>query len=193
MSWRVLLASSLFLVAGAVPTERFNRASAYAVSLGLGVAVSVASTATALSWAHTERARGDLLAATQDIDRGSRILFLQSDLLNRQQKRTRIGMYHLGAYAVLEHRALIQSIFAEPGQQPLRFRDPVVQVVLGSSSNRIENIRKDEAIARLAPRYSDHFDYVLGFGAADIGQLEPIAQHPMRLVRRSRRSPGCIA
>lgn len=43
------------------------------------------------------------------------------------------------------------------------------------------NVRKVEAIARRATRYSNHFNYVRKLGTADIfiGQVETISQHPM--------------
>lgn len=184
-SWRVLLTAALFLVAGLQPTEKFGVRFAIGMLLSLAIELAVASSATAISWSDTERARENMLAVLHEIPEGSRIFYTQTDKQTRQEKRANIGVYHLGSYAVIERRALVQSMFVAPGQQPLRFRDPVVQAGLSNSSNRFLDIRRAFALAGVSLQtHLEHFDYILCQGKADARLLEPLPLQSMQFVRR---------
>jgi hypothetical protein len=187
-SWRVLLAAALFFVAALTPTERFGTFSAGALLGVIAFVLCVASAATAVSWARTEQSRHDMLQTLRGIPDGSCIFNVQTDTPTRQERRADSGVYHLAAYAVIEHRALVQSMFTASSQQPLRFRDPIIQSALSAGVNRIGDLEIVLADRGLAwPRLLAHFDYVLAYGEDDPRQQKSLPESSMLFAGRTGR------
>jgi len=79
------------------------------------------------TWQKSEQEKADLLAAIAPMPEGSRLFWAHAGLRSPEVVKTEIGAYHIGAYAVIAKRALVQSMFVYPGQQPIRFRGPAYQ------------------------------------------------------------------
>lgn len=184
VSWRACLAAALFLVAGYEPTVRATPRRILALLSVTALAVAVAATATAVNWSRTDAARRDLLAAIAPVADGDRILYVQTDRRqSRLERLHRSGTYHLGALAVIEKRALVQSMFVKAGQQPLRFREPLYQDAPEASANPIDAIRFNFARADAdLLAYLDGFDWIVGQGTTDARDLDGLPDRRMTLV-----------
>lgn len=180
-AWRPLLAAALFFTAGLIPTATFDRTTAIAVTAIFAVAVTVASATTALSWSATERAYADLSRVLEGVPPGSRIFYIQThSTLDERGRRARSGLYHLASYATIDRRLIVQSAFVMPGQQPLRFRDPVLQTAPESSRTFLHEIRRNFAKydADIA-LYFRHLDHVVSVGDVDPRRLDPMPDRDM--------------
>lgn len=167
-AWRPLLVAACFLIAGLVPTARFDRPTLVAILAGLTLVLVYASTVTAGYWREARAARAQVLEILAPVPDGARVFFAQTDRRSRSEKRAAIGLYHVAAHAVISKRILLQFLFTNPTQQPLRFVDDAIQSAPDHSSNGLgDALRTFRRDRRPFPPHLDHFDYVLTFGADD--------------------------
>src|SRR5262249_5336718 len=117
-SWRVLFLAGLVGIASCVPTER-GETRLRPVMMGVAVLTLGISAANAWSWRNSELGREAFVALIHEVPEGSAVFLVHSGLKQRQLEHDAVGLYHVGAFAVLERRALVQSLFTMVGQQPL--------------------------------------------------------------------------
>ena len=159
---RLTVPAVLIAIASLRPRPGHGR-STPAVSFSVAVAVILAITALqSRNWRATERDRRDFLASIDQMPDGSKLFWAHAGMSARALRAEAIGSYHVGSYAVLAKRALVQSMFVSPGQQPLRFRDAAIQGAPANSETFLDAIVGFEG-ARLNG-YLSRFDYVLLHG-----------------------------
>lgn len=185
--WRILLMALLGAIASLAPSAEAE----LGVHRIAGVIMLLTAAIAGLqlwSWRSSETGRQDFLALIRDLPDGSALLVVHGGLTPIQLVRHAVGLYHVGAYAVLAKRALVQSLFVLPGQQPLRFRDPALQAAWADSSNFLAKIAIRYASAR--PGVGDfrsavlHFDYVVVHGPEDGRELQLLPAEVLTLVNR---------
>lgn len=126
VAWRIGLGAVFIAIASLVPSRAqrvnmpsaaFYLASALAVTLGLTTWESV-------QIRNTEAGRSDFMKLIQHVPVGDTLYMLHEGMRNWNVEADRIGLYHIGSEAVIARQALVQSIFANPTQQPIGHRDP---------------------------------------------------------------------
>jgi hypothetical protein len=172
VSWRILLLALLVAIASLSPSNEaelcLNRIMS-AVALVTLVIVGVQI----WSWRNSETGRQAFLALIRDVPMGSALFVVHDGMTPLQLARYAGGLYHVGAYAVLTKRALVQSMFVLPGQQPLRFRDPELQSIPGQTFPFLADIAKRFKDTGLDFRaYVQRFDFVVVHGPNDSHDLQ---------------------
>jgi hypothetical protein len=183
VAWRVLFLAILVGIASCVPSEQ-GEVRLRQIMIGLAVLTLAISAANIWSWRNADLGREAFVELTQDIPEGSALFVTHSGMKPRQLRA--VGLYHVGAFAVLTKRALVQSMFAMPGQQPLRFRDQWLQsapevsfTFLADAKKEFRNHGLDLASQLL------HFDYVVVHGPDFGDDLQALSQRQLTLVRAS--------
>lgn len=182
VAWKVLFLAILVGIASCVPTEQ-GEVRLRQIMVGLVVLTLAISAATAWSWRNSELGREAFVELTQDIPEGSTLFVTHSGMKPRQLRS--IGLYHVGAFAVLTKHALVQSMFTMPGQQPLRFRDQWLQSAPEVSFTFLADAKKEfrKYGLDLASQLL-HFDYVVVHGPDYGDDLQALSQRQLTLVKR---------
>ncbi len=122
--WRLALAATFLAIASGIPTVPV---SAPIARWSLGVALL--ATLTLSGWqaysihnAGTERA--DFMALIDRVPTGQTMFAIHTGMNSGVVKYDRIGLYHFAADAVRTRRIMVQSLFANPSQQPIVYREP---------------------------------------------------------------------
>jgi len=137
------------------------------------------------TWQKSEQEKADLLAAIAPMPEGSRLFWAHAGLRSPEVVKTEIGAYHIGAYAVIAKRALVQSMFVYPGQQPIRFRGPAYQNAPRNSTTFLVELIK--IFRRLGVDFTSHllsFDYLLMHGPNEQLEERVLPLDRLRLVDR---------
>ncbi|MBU1174255.1 MAG: hypothetical protein KKH72_02550, partial [Alphaproteobacteria bacterium] len=77
----------------------------------------------AYSIANADTERADFQAVIERVPSGHTLFATHSGIGSSQIEYDRIGLYHFGADAVRTRRIIVQSLFANPAQQPIRYRE----------------------------------------------------------------------
>ncbi|MCW5703763.1 MAG: hypothetical protein KIT82_14425 [Bradyrhizobium sp.] len=183
VAWRVLLLAVLVAIASLVPTKE-GEARSRQIAIGIAMLTIAISAANTWSWRNAERGREAFIELTRDIPDGSAVFVVHSGM--RPPQLRAIGLYHVGAFAVLTKRALVQSMFALPGQQPLRFRDQWMATAPRSSFTFLADAKREfrKYDADLASHLL-HFDYVVIHGPDNGDDLLSLSQRHLALIRKS--------
>jgi hypothetical protein len=97
-----------------------SRRTAAMLVAGIGMLLLVRMGVIAVNWAHARQAYAPVLAAIDHVQPGSRLAVLYGgDVFPSLQNPP---MDHLGNMAVAKRNVYVNSLFAEPGQQPLRVK-----------------------------------------------------------------------
>jgi hypothetical protein len=181
-SFRILLMALLAAIASLSPSEeadfRIDRIMS-AVTLVTVVIIGVQI----WSWRNSETGREAFLTLIRNVPEGSALLVVHNGMTPIQLTRYAVGLYHVGAYAVLTKRALVQSMFVFPGQQPLRFRDPVLQSVPGRPF--LADLITQVKMAGLDfSGYVQRFDYVVVHGPNDSNEMQLLPAKILMLINR---------
>lgn len=184
-AWRALFVAACFLIAGLTPTAGFGRGTLLLLTTCLTVVLAFSSIVTAGYWDETRRARAEVLEILAPIPDGSRVFFAQTDRRTRSGKRAAANLYHVAAHAVISKRVLLQFLFTNPTQQPLRFVDDAIQSAPDHSSNTLgDALRTFKRDARPFPPHLDRFDYILTQGADDPRQFDLMWGRDIEVIAR---------
>jgi hypothetical protein len=167
VAWRVLLPAIVLGIASIRPPSDVSGRRLLSVQLAVAVAVTLAIPLWQIgAWRTAAAEKADFLALIQDIPDGSRLFFAHSGVTKLDLATRFNGAYHVAAWAVPAKRALVQTMFAFPGQQPLRFVDPALTSGPKNSLAVLGDIVRAyrEAGTSLAERLTRHFDYVVMHG-----------------------------
>ena len=121
--WRVALGATLLAIAASVPSQPVTAPlmrGSLAVMLVAVLALTVWQ-ASSISNASTERAAFARLIGR--IPAGQTLFAIHSGLETDDVEYDRVGLYHFAADAVRNNRIMVQSLFANPAQQPIRYRE----------------------------------------------------------------------
>jgi hypothetical protein len=184
VSWRILLMAVLVAIASLSPTiEGALRINQIMCVVMLGTAVIAGFLL--WSWRSAEIGREDLLTLIRNVPDGSALFAVNTTSATQPLTAYVDSLYHVAEYAVLAKRALVQSMAVFPGQQPLRFRDPVLQSIAGNSDPFLPELIKRFRRAGLdLPSYVERFDYVVVHGPSDGRGLRSLPMQDLTLINR---------
>ena len=185
VAWRVLLPATFLTIASTVPIGRWRRPVICAQVAVAALVTAAIPLLQADSWRQSERERADFIAAIAPIREGSRLFWAHSGVSKHYVVTHEIGAYHVGSYAVVAKRALVQSMFAYYGQQPLHFREDWVRNVPETSTMFLPEIVKSFGGSRISlAQFVERFDYVLMHGADDSVERVLLPIDHLQLINR---------
>ena len=131
------------------------------------------------AWIETQRGVRDFTNMAEQIPVGSRVFAAHVGMEPDDLVATAIGLYHVASYGVITRKFLVQSMFAFPGQQPLRFRDPALKTAPKTSDTFIQQIARNMCRRGLLLReHLFHFDYILMHGPPGKRLETAVMPHP---------------
>ncbi|MBZ0217426.1 MAG: hypothetical protein K8F25_12785, partial [Fimbriimonadaceae bacterium] len=121
---RIALGATFLAIASGIPTEAINTwSSRYKLFLILIITLGLSSWQ-AMSSYHSETARRDYTSLIQDLPEGNSLFMAHAGISGEDLEYDRLGIYHLGTFAVIERKAMVQNMFANPAQQPISYFRP---------------------------------------------------------------------
>lgn len=122
--WRLALAAAFVAMASGIPKQpiyapltRFSLALVLAITLGL-------SGWHAYSTYNSQVERENFLAMIERIPAGQTLFMVHAGHGADDIEFDRIGLYHVGAFAVINRKVMVQSLFSNPAQQTISYREP---------------------------------------------------------------------
>jgi hypothetical protein len=184
VAWRLLLPAVLATLCSLTPGEHYPRARKSIVGVVLAIVI-FATGFEAVSAEASEREEAVFLKAIQPVPAGATLFWAHSGVDEHALIAHAVGTYHLGAFAVPEKRALIQSMFAYPGQQILHYRDSAFADTPRNSEVFLPDIQKAFVDAgKDLPSHVLEFEYVLLQGPGDAAlEQRTLPMTAMRLIR----------
>ncbi len=161
--WRIALGALLFLLASLAPTERMTRRAARFGLLATLVILVGLSGWQARSFAIFAAERADYLALIARVPEGSTMAVMHTTTNTDAIEFDRIGVFHMSTEAVIARRITVQNLFTTPGQQPIRYRNPLLAGNPFLSSTKIRVGKEGLAWAD----YLGQFQWVVLHGSAD--------------------------
>jgi len=122
IAWRLALGAALICIASLVPGHSCDQLPAQTVLLPVLIITLALSGWQGLATANSESGRRDYFEVIRSIPQGGRLFMVHSGISSHDIKYDRIGLYHIAPYAVIERRALVQSMFANRTQQVIGYR-----------------------------------------------------------------------
>ena len=120
VSNRVLAAFAIWGIASLCPGPTWAT-----LATRLYVAVTVMVLAAEIGrlpgWFNTQAKIASFARLIEEVPQGDRLYFIHAGVAGEDIRAKAGGIYHLASYAVLWKKLLVQSMFAYPGQQPIRF------------------------------------------------------------------------
>jgi hypothetical protein len=168
VAWRTLLPLAFVGIAALAPTSAMPRRifpALLSVAFAITLAVPLIRNP---DWQRSAQGKAQFLSAIEPMAEGGRIFFAHSGIDPYSLTSTEPGIDHVAAYAVIEKRALVKSLFVLPGQHVLRFRDESLLGPTIDDTNNTETI-----LANVVKAFSDtHTDF-----AAYIGRFDYVVLH----------------
>jgi hypothetical protein len=137
------------------------------------------------TWRTWQQDIADVREALAPVTAGSRVLSLQGD-------RGAFSIWHLAAFAMIDHRAFWSDAFATPSQQPVVIRAPYNASSNGGLQPDLYTSLGPFAYAATSPRPSylvgwpDKFDYVLLLNAEQVPDLVNLFPKYLTLLNHER-------
>jgi hypothetical protein len=184
VSWRILLMTLLLAIASCVPTNE-GRSRMTPILTVVALITFVIVCVQVWSWRTSELGRKAFIEITEHVPVGSALFVVHNGMTSQRLRKQAVGLYHVGSYAVITRRALVQSMFVLPEQQILRFRNPLIQDALNGSSTHLSELKR--AFRTIDSGLSDHlqqFDYVVVHGPDSGDDLEVLSSDSLSLVDR---------
>lgn len=181
--FRLALLAVFFLVASVDTPMRFDVPQArWALGASLG-ATLLMSGWQAYSTVNSEAGRRPFHELITRIPEGSTLFMEHAGVDVSGLEHDQLGLYHVGAFAVLERRIMVQSLFSYPSQQPIRYRDPRFQRELYNSEVFLGYLdRRLSAMGLSTAAYIGNFDWMVLHGPADADSLDAAPLHLFRQV-----------
>jgi hypothetical protein len=182
VAWRTMLAAALV---GIAALSHRGRGDETAALIAAALLVTLLNSAlSAVNAARGSAERRDFLAAISPMRAGGRLFWAHSGGTQHALLSHDASAYHLGSEAVEAREALVQSMFAYPGQQIIEFRDPALKVPDNSETFLNEIVDDFHKRHASLSAYVRLFDYVLleGPGDREAEASLPLAQ--LRLINR---------
>lgn len=188
VSWRVIFAGLLFILASLDTTPKLDRQLFPIFAIVIALVTGWISALHTRQWSLSQQAHAELSRLLAPVRDGSAIFMTQSGQTERELGTSSAGLYHVGAFAVIEKRALIQSLFTFVGQQPLRYRSSELQNAPDRTNTFLEALLTTSQRRNFDfPKHIRRFDYVVvsGTGIAAYSSILPLES--MRLVAETDR------
>jgi hypothetical protein len=140
VDWRIIVPLSFVAVAALVPARNMEDRERRRLICLMGGLLVILSGTQAVIWKHYDDRLREAQTVIDSIPEGSRVFWAHTTDAWEAEHQWGNGLYHLGSYATLRRRALVQTTFAYPNQQPVRFRDPKIQNCSYKSYTTLSNI-----------------------------------------------------
>lgn len=173
--WRVVSAAIFIAIASGIPKQSI-RAPLTRFSLTLFLVVTLGLSGWhAYSTYNSEVERKNFLGVIERIPEGQTLFMTHSGIGPGEIEYDRIGVFHIGSYAVLERKVMVQSLFALPTQQPIGYSEPEFGDLLTSGEVFI-SIFKDKMRkrGRSVEEHLRNFQWVVVHGPSPQTDLEEI-------------------
>lgn len=185
VSWRVIFAGLLFLISSIEPTKASQAAVPHWLLVPVVVVTAVTIVLQGRSWSRSAQGYREFSQLVATIPEGSKLFVAHSGVGEKQLRAREVGLYHVASYAVIERRALVQSMFTFTGQQPLRYRDAGLQHAPEHSGTFLDDIVSEFNKAGVDfASYSAQFDYLIMHGEDDGPEKSVLPMDRVRLVDR---------
>jgi hypothetical protein len=184
VSWRLLFMSVLVSIASCCPSIEGAARLSSIMSIVALMTIGIVGLQWQ-SWRNSETGTGSFVKIAQNVPQGSKLFVVHNGMTTQQLANDAIGLYHVGAYAVITRRALVQSMFVLNGQQILRFRDPVIQSTPRGSATMLSDIKREFWRQEIdLPEYLRQFDFVIVHGPDSGDDLEVLQTQALAPVDR---------
>jgi hypothetical protein len=184
VSWRILLMTLLIAIASFSPSQEGEARITPIMTVFALITVFVVSLQM-WQWRSSESGREAFVNIVQNVPEGSSLFVVHNGMTSQQLTSRAIGLYHVGAYAVLTRRALVQSMFVLPGQQVLRFSNPAIQSAPASSATMLSEIKREFRKSGIdLSTHLQHFDYVVVHGPDSGDDLKVLSSTALTLIGR---------
>jgi len=196
VTWRILLAGLFFLVASLDSSKEPGITPFPSFAIMIALITASISVLHVQQWTIARDSQTTLFRLLEAVPKGSSVFFVRDGTTDKELGTRAAGLYHIGAFAVLQRHAIVQSLFTFAGQQPLRYKRVELQNAPERSNTFLPNLPPAFRAAGL--NFRDHvgkFDYVIVhddrfLGAKDdtsgesIGKLNSVsAIGPFRLYK----------
>jgi hypothetical protein len=185
VAWRILLPALLIAIAASVPAGRWQRQVVFAQ---IAIAALITATVPILqlsSWRQSNFEKSEFLAAIASLPEGSRLFWAHTGMSRFDVVANEAGAYHVGSYAVIAKRALVQSEFVSPWQHPVRYRDAALQAAPKNSTVFLPDLVKASTLRGFdLRRHILRFDYVLMHGPESGEERAVLPVDRLRLVNK---------
>lgn len=158
IAWRLALGAACLAIASGVPTAPITGPVARTALAIILASVLVLSGWQAASIANADAERAGFAALIARIPAGDTLFAIHSGLEMSDIEYDRIGLMHFGADAVRQRRIVVQSLFANPAQQPIRYREAALDRPRDNTTVLVEPLH-----VGLTARGQSLADYVAAF------------------------------
>lgn len=184
VSWRILLMSVLVSISSICPSREGDARLSLIMSVLALTTIGIVGLQWQ-SWRNSETGSEAFIKITQNVPAGSKLFVVHNGMTTQQLANDAIGLYHVGAYAVITRRALVQSMFVLEGQQVLRFRDPVIQSTPRGSATMLSDIKREFWQRKIdLPGHLEQFDFVVMHGPDSGDDLKVLQSRALAPVDR---------
>jgi hypothetical protein len=184
VSWRLLLMAVLVSIASCYPSREGDARLSSIMSIVALITIGIVGLQWQ-SWRNSESGTESFIKLTQNVPAGSKLFVVHNGMTTQQLANDAIGLYHVGAYAVITRRALVQSMFVMNGQQVLRFRAPAMQSTPRGSATMLSDIKREFWRHEInLPEHLRQFDFVIVHGPDSGDDLEVLQTQAMAPVDR---------
>jgi hypothetical protein len=168
--WRIALGATFLAIASGVPTVPITAPAARRALTAILAATVFLSGWQAYSFVNADAERRDFLSLIARVPAGDTLFAIHSRVKSSSVKFDRIGLYHFGADAVRTRKIMVQSLFANPSQQPIRYREAQFDMPRDNTTVFME---------RLSTKFGDRglslSEYVAAFDWVAVHGLSPVS------------------
>lgn len=160
VTWRIMLAGLFFLVASLDSSKEPGVIPTFAIVIAL-ITGSI-SVLHVQQWTIARDSQTALFRLLEAVPQGSSIFFVRNGTTDKGLGTRAAGLYHIGAFAILQRHAIVQSLFTFAGQQPLRYKQPELQNAPERSNTFLPDLPR--AFREEGLDFQSHinkFDYVI--------------------------------
>ena len=160
VTWRIMLAGLFFLVASLDSSKEPGVIPTFAIVIAL-ITGSI-SVLHVQQWTIARDSQTALFRLLEAVPQGSSIFFVRDGTTDKDLGTRAAGLYHIGAFAILQRHAIMQSLFTFAGQQPLRYKLPELQNAPERSNTFLPDLPR--AFREEGLDFQSHinkFDYVI--------------------------------
>ncbi len=122
VSWRIMLAGLFFLVASLDSSRESDIKPFPSFAIMIALITASISILHIQQWIVARDEQTTLFRVLELVPEGSSIFFVRDGTTDKDLGTRAAGLYHIGAFAVLQRHAIPQSLFTFAGQQPLRYK-----------------------------------------------------------------------
>ncbi|WP_425994487.1 hypothetical protein [Afipia sp. DC4300-2b1] len=162
VTWRIMLAGLFFLVASLDSTNEPDITPFPSFAIMIALITAIISVLHVQQWTIARDSQTTLFRLLEAVPEGSSVFFARDGTTDKELGTRAAGLYHIGAFVVLQRHAIPQSLFTFAGQQPLRYKRLELQNAPERSNTFLPDLPPAFKEAGLDFRsHINKFDYVI--------------------------------